>query len=834
MTPTIAVVAVHGVADQKPNESARAISHLLLSLRRGLDTRFTSFREFGIALPNRRVDIEETPRGPSLAARLDVRAQFLRESEGGPVSEADYRFMRELLGAYEQTGEDRVYQTVRLEGGRLADGEAAGQEQGRASVHIYEAYWADLSRVSDRLYRIVGEFYQLLLHLPFLGLQALDMRRAAPDDPDEMWWARHRTGFAACLSILTLPIPVLNVLLLALGLSVLPGKLPGPWHPYVAVGTAALLSATLAGYFVLRYRAVRSPAGWIPAALVTLVATLITAWATGCCASSGPTTERLFLQLGAVWWLASGGLMYLLFRGYDHHRPGVLRVAVAGYLVITPGFLLALWSQPNTEDGLQQAMLVTLEPTFVLLSVSWLVLALLTTWHLVRGWWARARRRSFRFGSADASALFTSRLALSLSIGIFSQVTVLLWAALLTTVAPWLVPGDTPFDPNIFESKPGATVGQFLAGILNSNGAPVFVVGVLLSILLALVAIWAMGPSVWTEIRPVRPSGGAAATARAQRYGHWLSSGFRFLRVAGELAAIGVVVGTVLAVVNWVFRLSGHPIPWSGAVATTPDGVLGRVQLFGAITGTLAGLFALGRFADSLALGFRPALDVLLDVDNYLREHPRERTPRARIAERYTTLLRHLCRWKDSSSGARGASYSAVIIVAHSQGTVITADLLRFLRCERGQNPGFEPDLDRLLSDAPREGALPVYFLTMGCPLRQLYQLRFPDLYRWVGPTAGAAGIGPKAEALGVARWVNLYRSGDYVGRSLWTSDSDANLFVPRARPNPIGGVEAETCIGAGAHTHYWDDTAPMVASELDHLIVEAIAGATAPVPPIV
>ncbi len=46
---------------------------------------------------------------------------------------------------------------------------------GEASVHIYEAYWADLSRVSDRLYRIIGEFYQLILHLPFLGLQTIDI-----------------------------------------------------------------------------------------------------------------------------------------------------------------------------------------------------------------------------------------------------------------------------------------------------------------------------------------------------------------------------------------------------------------------------------------------------------------------------------------------------------------------------------------------------------------------------------------------------------------------------------------------------------------------------------
>jgi hypothetical protein len=242
----------------------------------------------------------------------------------------------------------------------------------------------------------------------------------------------------------------------------------------------------------------------------------------------------------------------------------------------------------------------------------------------------------------------------------------------------------------------------------------------------------------------------------------------------------------------------------------------------------VAGLFALGRIANGLALGFRPALDVLLDVDNYVREHPRDRTPRARIADRYTTLLRHICRWRDRSPGANDAPYAALIIIAHSQGTVITADLLRFLRRERSEKSTFEPELDRLLSDSPVEGGrLPVFFFTMGCPLKQLYHLRFPDLYGWAGLPGDAGEQGPDPHGLGVTRWVNLYRSGDYVGRNLWTPDTDPELFVPTVRPRPIDGARSEGCIGAGAHTHYWDDTAPTVAEELDRLILEAITVAT-------
>lgn len=31
--------------------------------------------------------------------------------------------------------------------------------------------------------------------------------------------------------------------------------------------------------------------------------------------------------------------------------------------------------------------------------------------------------------------------------------------------------------------------------------------------------------------------------------------------------------------------------------------------------------------------------------------------------------------------------------------------------------------------------------------------------------------------------------------------------------------TESEFCIGAGAHTHYWDDTAPDIAQALNALI---------------
>ncbi len=78
-------------------------------------------------------------------------------------------------------------------------------------------------------------------------------------------------------------------------------------------------------------------------------------------------------------------------------------------------------------------------------------------------------------------------------------------------------------------------------------------------------------------------------------------------------------------------------------------------------------------------------------------------------------------------------------------------------------------------------------------------------------------------------QWVNAFRSGDYVGRNLWRTDACSYLWFgdalvqPGPPPKESFSTDAhsrlEFCIGAGAHTHYWDETAPMIAQELNRLI---------------
>ena len=132
----------------------------------------------------------------------------------------------------------------------------------------------------------------------------------------------------------------------------------------------------------------------------------------------------------------------------------------------------------------------------------------------------------------------------------------------------------------------------------------------------------------------------------------------------------------------------------------------------------------------------------------------------------------------------------------------------------------------------------------MGNPLRQLLNRFFPYLYDWVrdNPDNGSKPLGaplekppatidsplPDPKDLGVEKWVSAYRSGDYVGRSLWLDewyrrttgeDQDGVTEKVPEKITDASGTRVEFCIGAGAHTHYWDDTAPDIARALNELI---------------
>ncbi len=250
--------------------------------------------------------------------------------------------------------------------------------------------------------------------------------------------------------------------------------------------------------------------------------------------------------------------------------------------------------------------------------------------------------------------------------------------------------------------------------------------------------------------------------------------------------------------------------------------------MFGA-AGLATALSLLGGLLSRYVPAVRAPLDVALDVDNYFREFPRKQIPRARIFARYVALLEHIA--------AQGCD--RIVIVAHSQGCVISVETLRWLREGRRLGSARTPARSRLFELLGGD----VRLLTAGCPLRQLYAARFPTLYRWVLRKDGVF-CGPRADDIGVRQWLNTYTSGDYVGRWLWSRDGPnddllghplAEVLRPAAlgrgsvydafAPTPPDGrdldaaAEAETCLGVGAHTHYFEPDQQEVAWLIDYLL---------------
>ena len=359
----------------------------------------------------------------------------------------------------------------------------------------------------------------------------------------------------------------------------------------------------------------------------------------------------------------------------------------------------------------------------------------------------------------------------------------------------------------------------------------------------------------------------AQRAERARELGRWLTAGYRRLDLMVALiSALGVVlsVGITVLFLSTVFEhdkaaawidaagLKGL-MDWIGGLQSRASGASRTLftplqTLVFSAAGVGAALSVLGGQLSRRLPSLRGPLDVALDVDSHFREFPRTNIPRAHIFSRYAALLEHV----------RSQGYDRIVVVSHSQGTVISSELLRFLASREQVAPRAADQ--PLLHGNPLP---PIDLLTLGCPLRQLYGARFPGLYAWVLAKNGAV-FGPRAADIGVQRWMNAFCSGDYVGRWLWSDSGDEpELKHPMINTlagdafgrvdaytgfDPMPPVEAlldqarevEVCLGLGAHTHYLERDQVTVAWMIDYLVRAPAGGlggapgpAAGPVPTI-
>jgi hypothetical protein len=715
-------------------------------------------------------------------------------------------------------------------------------------VDLYEMYWADLSRLAGSVPAIVSELFTLIFRLSNLGrdtvAEACHYASANRTAPNRRWRALSFCqalldwSFTNILAQLFAQLLLVGALILLFGLAT-PDSAPdtasgNAIRPYLrAAGVVFIILAFgIATYFVragARWRPI-GVAVWLVQIGISMLVVPDSPWAYA-------FTLIVALSVAYDWML----------RAADERFPFVLvagRFLWTGLVAWMGWHILFAPTDGTAWDRVLHGTLAGFELLLLLIKWWWIVAAA-----VIVVWAALSISTARRPYDQRASAA-TGRLATLVSFAVFIATTMSLWAVLETPVEKAIE--TSRYDPVIWTTQPALSIAEmqarsaadpsfcyadhlahpfanvFLGCRFDASTAMFASVAVLLVLILGYLILTVL-PSVLAELSWTRSQQKGAD----QRLGLWLTSLYRWLDgMVLVVTLVGAVAVVGFAIDAWTQDVSD---PFSVPVTRYSRDAL-HYLIFPATT-AFAALSAFGRYLSRTVPGLRGPLDAALDVDNYFREFPRTRIPRARIFSRYRALMRHL----------RDQGYDRVVIVSHSQGTVISAEFLRFISSESTDNRRHDrqPRLRELMGCEVR-------LLTLGCPLRQLYATRFPTYYQWVLDQSGDVN-GPHAADIGVEVWANAFGSGDYVGRWLWSAAAtppdgfhpmldriapDAHfgrqsVYQPFAAiPLPHGALGHrryyETCTGFGAHTHYFDLPAtsqPKDRSIVAYLIDELIAG---------
>lgn len=798
----VAVITVHGVADQRPGQTVRELARLLCHGGRGAPQYVEGELQQVIVPVGRLPSLRESDR-PEAARRREPPADSPPKQDGPmptPGRPSDFYVSQRrphppaadaqlgddlglmltdhLLSRYRPAERDGLYESTRVSLQRQADG---------TRVDLYELYWADFSRLQPGGIRALSASYQLFFHLGTLARDVVDQVALATGRGGALRVLQWLHSWSAWL--LKAPAALLQLamlLLVAFGLSAF---VPPEHYRFLLALGGGVLAVVLLLVAVLAALRVAGAAARARAALAWIAGAAVAA---AICAAAIVMPDALATLYVGTAILLMAVLGVLLVLRYARTVRGVLALGIV--VVIAAAALLA-------AGAAKWLPYVTTMYEWILVAAlaagEYLLAALLCTWAAVVVVQSVALVLGFALGARSdrevTASLTTARIGMVVSSALFALLSVVLWSVIAYVAGMGL--GGIRFSPVIFGSdyRPAAVFFEAQVQDVGSLFTPLLaLIGVI-----GVVTLAALGPSLREELAP---SAGEQSADWTVRLGRWWSAGRRRLGVLfGFVVPLLALLGGAVYLLFLQEKLFGPygTVEWLG----TRDEVLVTIGKW--LAGGVVTITALGaRFTETFGK-LRVVLDAVLDVDNYFRDPIDGRPPRARIFSRYAALFDYV----------RERGYVRALIVAHSQGTMVSADLLRYLRCS-----------GRLRTYA---GDMQLSMVTVGSPVRELYATRFPFLYRWLGPPPTSfEQAAPAASELGLAHWVNAYRAGDYVGRSIWTPLSDPAMF--RVASVDAGGTvtaaragdRVEFCLGAGAHTHYFSDDAVALAREIDRLIV--------------
>ncbi len=830
----VAIIGVHGVGSPPPFSTARAIAALLTEFAPAGE--YSGFDESAIYVAvdpliapspvaaQAQVADAASENSPSPEGRVAARGSVPDETHPSNATAdrtelptlrygetAGVAFMREQLAGFDGAGHQDAYATVEICGTRR--GRSTGSVQ---TIHVFEMHWADLSRLGSGVLRVFGAIYQLLLHVSHLGRKGVDVAKELykEDGVVARRWKLYSFAHTTAVRAFTLVVPLSTLVMLVFLPLFVPAAIPAGARFTIGIIAAAIVIAGAVGYGLYRFTALRWGSNLFVGFLIVLCGVVWWLFRNGAVTREPAGTVLVSCLLG----LTSAVAFWAIIRSYGRVRSHA-RFAGCAVLMITLLLVVANRSAiPGGElaERIRYAALLGFESGYLALTVSWGLVWVAALFALILSI-PIIYKAAFKDSTMRARRVArTARVTLALSAFLFIVFALVGYQSVVNVaesqqsrlgLLPPCVKGTRACLPQIVPAvvtDVGVTsASKFFTALITTSGTsgfePILVIGAVTVVLISWLVVLIAVTSVWT------PSSRDPSDERSLALGRWMSSGFVWAAVAGDCLVVGIVV----------FILVGGIHDWLSMGASTSgfDPTATRVivnWLAVVLVTSAAGLAVVRLRVSALASHARPALGIILDVDNYLRESPSWATPRAKMAARFASLLRHILGRRDA---AGKPMFNRIVIVSHSQGTVIATDMLRFLKIVGATDPDIS--------------SVRVTLLTMGSPLRQLYAANFPHLYEWVdynnddSVTTSAYHAYPDPAELNVAEWVNLYTTGDYVGRSLWRSMSWPDIwrrqeFVERAqRDAPLDRYDR--CLGAGTHTRYW--TSADVSAEIDAML---------------
>lgn len=881
MPSKTAVVVVHGVADQERGATAEQLAQLLVA-QAPAGVRYEAVRqgdEVLLQVPALTPIPDELERSRpdgdvrARAARPDFpfddwHRRYYNNDDRGRTSglSIDVAFSNNLLrNAQHDRLAPETYQVPCWQMFRCEQ-QADGREQ-RVQVDVHEMYWADLSRLSGAAPRIVTELFTLLFRLSTLGRDTV--HAATAFFMQHSAWRQLQTVQTWLDLAYSRGLALLFLQLLMLTLFVVPIALACRYEEALTKGlmfVVALISA-LAIYFqkrrgwlsMLAFAGLFSLAAVPVAIQVALILVVLLSWAYSVWMNYCEARFAGSKMIGWPLWLSVLSVLLLVV------------VCFKGRMAVEP----TLW------QAWVSAAMTAIEVVLVAIMGWWIVVGALLAplWFWLGGRAiAQVRATKHREQCAEArTAVATGRFGLGVSLGAFLTLSMAAWAVLHYVIK--LAVANFSYTPAIFaipvlgphnQAGCAADIGSatcFLEDRFVGGTSAFALIAVVLLVFLAYVIVTLL-PSALAEAMPV--------ASRHERLGRWLTAGYRWLDrlvavLIGLASAIAMAVAAyfIVRLAYWAYLQVTVPfgvvLTWGVLPAALDSWLVWLSHVAGHLIeslidysqrllaplvitsgGIVVALSAVGGLISKLLPGLRAPLDVALDVDNHFREFPTTAAPRVRAFSRYVALLTHL----------RAVGYQKVVVVAHSQGAVLSTDLFRYLMqtCDRfaPRRAAGNADVDDV-RDTWRWLTQRLVLVTAGSPLRQLYAARFPHLYEWV-LRQDRNRLGPLASEVGVRKWINCYTTGDYIGRWLWSglpNDADETsvplideavgreraLYTPNGDEQAMRAIrdadcrELDICIGAGAHVHYlnatrrWQTSAagglrePVVARVIDEAI---------------